>query len=376
MQSGARPSNNFDAVRLLVALCVLISHQRALSAMTEPDILHVFSLGGLGVAVFFAMSGFLVAQSWHADPHVLRFAAKRLLRIWPGLAVAVVLCAVVLGPLVTTLPWRDYFADPSFGQYFDNLRFSWRDQLPLRFEGSFLPTSINGSLWTIALELQCYVLLGLLGAAGLLRWPWLTLGLVLTAASLFAITEPRGQTLFLVGFGVFFFSGTAIHAFKLLESGRRLWWVLAACWALAGAALAVGRPLLALWLVVPVTALAVGNASTPYLRRVGRFGDLSYGTYIYAFPVQQTLIWLFKDRLSWTAVLALTVATTLALAFASWHLVEKRALRLKPYARRKGAAGPMAGAAASGGRPPGWASLSAAGDHTAAQADLAVVQHG
>ena len=349
MESGVRPNNNFDAVRLLVALCVLLSHQRALYAMPEPDILNVFSLGGLGVAIFFAMSGFLVAQSWQADPHVLRFAAKRLLRIWPGLAVAVVLCAVVLGPLVTTLPLRGYFADPSFGQYFDNLRFGWRDQLPLRFEGSFLPTSVNGSLWTIPLELQCYVLLGLLGAAGLLRWPWLILGLVLTAASLFAVAEARGQTLLLVGFGVFFFSGTAIHAFKLLESGRRLWWVLAACWSLAGAALTVGRPVLALWLVIPVTALAVGNASTPYLRRAGRFGDLSYGTYIYAFPVQQTLIWLFKDRLSWTAVFALTVATTLALAFASWHLVEKRALRLKPHARRKDAAPPLAGTALAEG---------------------------
>jgi peptidoglycan/LPS O-acetylase OafA/YrhL len=99
--------------------------------------------------------------------------------------------------------------------------------------------------------------------------------------------------------------------------------------------------------------LAVGNASTPYLRRAGRFGDLSYGTYIYAFPVQQTLIWLFKDRLSWTAVFALTVATTLALAFASWHLVEKRALRLKPQVRRKVAAPPVAGAALSEGRPGG-----------------------
>jgi peptidoglycan/LPS O-acetylase OafA/YrhL len=353
MESGARHHNNFDALRLLAALCVLISHQRALNAMLEPDILHVFSLGGLGVAVFFAMSGFLVAQSWHADPHVLRFAAKRLLRIWPGLAVAVVLCAVVLGPLVTTLPLPDYFADPSFGQYFDNLRFSWRDQLPLRFEGSFLPTSVNGSLWTIPLELQCYGLLGLLGVAGLLRWPWLILGLVLTAASLFGIAAPRGQALIVVGFGLFFFSGTAIHAFKLLEAGRRVWWVLAACWALAGAALTVDRPLLALWLVVPVTVLAVGNASTPYLRRAGRFGDLSYGTYIYAFPVQQTLIWLFKDRLSWTAVFALTVATTLALAFASWHLVEKRALRLKPQVRRKVAAPPVAGAALSEGRPGG-----------------------
>ena len=102
---------------------------------------------------------------------------------------------------------------------------------------------------------------------------------------------------------------------------------------LAAVALACARPLLALWLVLPVTVLVVGNASTPYFRRAGRFGDLSYGLYIYAFPVQQTLIWLFKDRLSWWSVLGLTLIVTFTLAFASWHLVEKWALRLKPSRR-------------------------------------------
>jgi peptidoglycan/LPS O-acetylase OafA/YrhL len=88
--------------------------------------------------------------------------------------------------------------------------------------------------------------------------------------------------------------------------------------------------LLALWLVLPVSVVLAGQAGTPVLRRAGRFGDLSYGLYIYAFPVQQTLIWQLKDQLSWGALLALTIATTTVLAFASWHLVEKRALRLKP----------------------------------------------
>ena len=73
--------NNFDSLRLTAALFVLVSHQHALTGLPEPSILNVHSLGGLGVLIFFSISGFLVAQSWQADPNLWRFSAKRLLRI-------------------------------------------------------------------------------------------------------------------------------------------------------------------------------------------------------------------------------------------------------------------------------------------------------
>jgi peptidoglycan/LPS O-acetylase OafA/YrhL len=99
-------------------------------------------------------------------------------------------------------------------------------------------------------------------------------------------------------------------------------------------ALLVGRPLLALWLVVAITVLLVGNASTPYLRRLGRFGDVSDGVSVLTrFPVQQPLIWLFGDVFFWWTVLGMAVVTTFAMALASRHLVEKSALRFKPSPR-------------------------------------------
>lgn len=66
------------------------------------------------------------------------------------------------------------------------------------------------------------------------------------------------------------------------------------------------------------------------MRATGRFGDPSYGLYIFAFPIQQTLIWLNHGRLGWMPLFLLTLLACFAAAFASWHLVEKRALRLKP----------------------------------------------
>ena len=125
------PKNNIDFIRMVAALFVLYSHQHALMGLPEPSVLGAHSLGGFGVLVFFSISGFLVAQSWHADPSFYRFALKRMLRIWPGMAVAVLLAALVLGPMVSTLPVREYYAHPLIGEYLLNLRFTVRDALPL-----------------------------------------------------------------------------------------------------------------------------------------------------------------------------------------------------------------------------------------------------
>lgn len=342
MQDSFHKQNNFDFIRVVAALCVVCSHQFALNGLREPSVLNVHSLGGFGVLLFFSISGFLVMQSWEADPNVLRFGVKRFLRIWPGFAVVITLTALVLGPCISTLSLQDYYAHPVVKDYFNNLQFSLRDQLPLTFVGNALPTAINGPIWTIPLEVKCYLALAVLGLTGLLRGKGLVTTL-LTAALVFvyAILEPRGDRIvnglqwvpeqrYLLEFGLFFFAGVIICKYKVTETRTRAITVLALCWLAAGIAFACDRVFLALWLVVPVTTLLIGTASTPYLRRTGRFGDISYGLYVYAFPVQQTLIWLYKDRLSWSMLFLVVLVVTTGLAFASWHAVEKRALRLKP----------------------------------------------
>lgn len=348
MHSGTHWRNNFDAIRLMAALAVLLSHQYALSGRPQPGAFGVQSLGSMGVAVFFAISGFLVAQSWEADPHAGRFAVRRLLRVWPGLAVVILLTVGVLGPAVSSLPPADYFAHPWTIEYLKNLQFNTKDRLPVRFEGSPLPTAPNGSLWTIPLELKCYLLLALAATGGLLRLRWVLLAALTAGAAVyfgpvpaadgwtapFHWTQDRRLPL---EFGLFFFAGTAFHVFRIQDNVATTRVAVVLGWVFAAAALAFGLPMLAIWLFTPVTVLALANAATPGLRAAGRFGDLSYGIYIYAFPVQQTLIWTLRDRMPWSALLLLTLATTLALAFASWHLVEKRALRLKPRRRPRAA---------------------------------------
>ncbi|MFO1253850.1 MAG: acyltransferase [Inhella sp.] len=293
--------DHFALLRMVAATLVLYSHQHALTGLPEPGVIGVHSFGGLGVVMFFAISGFLVAQSWQTDPHLLRFAWRRLLRIWPAFAVAVLLCVAVLGPLLTPLAWGEYWHDPRTSDYLKNLVFCLRGALPLSFEGNSLPFAINGSLWTIPLELQCYAVLAALGLAGALRRAWLVTLMAVALSVFYAGWQLRGEWLvqrwslvieqqYFIEFGAAFLIGVSLRL-QWPWASRHLLALSAGALALGVLAFAQGRPVLSFLLVVPLVTIVFGVQSWPVLRRFDRWGDLSFGTYLYAFPTQQTLIW-------------------------------------------------------------------------------------
>ncbi len=152
-------TNNFDFLRLLAAMMVLYSHQYALLGHAQPPALPGVSFGELGVCIFFSISGYLVTQIWTRDPNVIRFAAKRFLRIWPGLFIATCFCALVIGLIATDLPWLAYLRSPEMHGYFTSLRMKMQFSLPGVFLGIPFPRAINGSLWTIPPEVSCYIAL-------------------------------------------------------------------------------------------------------------------------------------------------------------------------------------------------------------------------
>lgn len=329
------PANNFDFLRLAAATAVLVSHQFALGGQPEPLWL-AFSWGGLGVLVFFAISGFLVAGSWHHDPHAGRFAARRLLRVWPGLAVACLLVALVLGPLVSPLAASDYFRHPETRHFLRILGlWSFDARLPGVFPGNPVAGSANGSLWTIPVEIRCYLALAALGLVGLMARRALFLAAYLAFAVWFFFLLKMGYDNPLrlqLQMGVVFF--TAVALFQL----REFWQPRPLVAAVAGAVLVpaawmAGWQELAFTLGLPLAAVLAGSVSTPLVRHAGRWGDVSYGVYIYAYPVQQTVVWLTANQLPPVQALALTLPLTLLLAGLSWHLVEKPALRWKDRLR-------------------------------------------
>jgi peptidoglycan/LPS O-acetylase OafA/YrhL len=330
INSPSTRANNFDAIRLIAAFFVLISHQYALNGQAEPRVFGSVTLGAFGVMVFFSISGFLVSQSWRQDPHPGRFLAKRFLRIWPGLAAFTLLAAFVLGPLVSTLNFQDYVKAPEFVEFFGNLKLvSIRYFLPGVFESNTFPKAINGSLWTIPIEVRCYLALLLLGSIGLARKPNLTtIGLIAFGTYYFAFSPD--PTHYQFHFGLFFFAGAWLDLFRK-EWESRATSVFAMICLLASGIYFAGAPRVALLVWIVSASVFAGSRSTPFVNRFGRFGDISYGIYVYAFAVQQTVLWLVGKQYPFMAGLWLAAVATTVCALLSWHLIEGPALRLKVY---------------------------------------------
>jgi peptidoglycan/LPS O-acetylase OafA/YrhL len=332
-----RTQNNFDFLRITAASLVLISHQFVLLGRPEPAIGNFHSIGGLGVLIFFSISGYLVAQSWERDPAPGRFLARRVLRIWPGLICVTALAALVLGPIVSTQAPQQYFTDPLVRRFFATLYMSMQNRLPGVFDSypaiANVNNYVNGSLWTLPAEVRWYMGLMVLGMAGLLnrRWPLLaiTAGLAVVVFGVLDV-QHSGTRTWSFEFGAFFLYGSCLHFHHdaIRRHGKAVLWTLALT---SAALLAIGHGYAALLVVLPPAVIAIGTASTPIIRRFGRFGDVSYGLYIYAFPVQQTFILLFGRQWSLPTLLFASAACTLVVAWLSWHFVERPALGLKRW---------------------------------------------
>lgn len=331
-------ANNLTALRWLAAGLVLYGHSFVFLGLPEPLFLQWVPLGPLGVYIFFAISGYLVSQSWQSDPHVLRFLQRRALRIFPGLVVCTLLSVVVLGPLLTTLDLATYFANEHTRGYFSNIALYITYHLPGVFANNRLPHAVNGSLWSLPVEFAMYLLLALLGLCRINKWGMALVALLFMAAnSLWALHTPEQVVLYRTDLrqvtfcGVYFFVGVAIQRF-----GLQRWFSLSNVFIALVLWLGFSSNRdhfnAAAWLVLPFVVLAFGLSKQALLSRLTPT-DYSYGIYIYAFPVQQTVasIW---PNLSLGPYLACVVVGTLALAAASWHWIEKPALSFKPKQRQ------------------------------------------
>jgi peptidoglycan/LPS O-acetylase OafA/YrhL len=327
--------DSFDLLRAAGALLVLVSHSFALTGRPEPAVPGVDSYGGLGVAIFFSISGYLIALSWQRDPRLYAFLVKRSLRIFPALAVVVLLAAFVLGPLVTRLPAGEYLASPDTWRYLRNIGLYISYPLPGVYEGLPHPRSVNGSLWTLPVEFAMYLIVALVGVLCRGRpWAYATAFALFAALAVAWVPAQASATVFyatdlryLAIFGTYYFAGASIAAYRLerrltAPALALLLLVLLATQWLPRVFTAV------LWIALPAAAVALGRSGNRVSAWLSARGDFSYGLYIYAFPVQQTLVMLWPNP-PILPYIAAVFAVTLALAVMSWHWIERPALGLK-----------------------------------------------
>ncbi len=337
-RSATLPHNNFHLVRLFAALMVLYSHAHTLAGLPEPLFLGYLPLGPVAVYIFFALSGNLVYQSFAADPHLGRFLVRRALRLFPALIVVTLLAILALGPLVSSLPADAYFANPATRFHLWNVALYPVYFLPGVFTEHHVANAVNGSLWSLPIEFLMYLSVPLsLGSRGLARI-WFALIFVVFAVLHFTWVWPStelsvfwGSDLRQVAMcGIFFAAGALIRACDL-ERYLKLDLLTGAGVLLLCGTIGHHAFFSAMWITLPLLVLGFGSSSNAIGRFIASRGDYSYGIYLYAFPVQQTLLWWQPGMAFWPFLLG-TIAITVALAALSWHLIEQPALRFKPRA--------------------------------------------
>jgi peptidoglycan/LPS O-acetylase OafA/YrhL len=333
MEPHAR-RGGFDTVRLLAALTVFHSHSFALAGLTEPRV-PGFTWGSAAVIVFFAISGYWIRRS-ALERSLASFAVARALRIAPGLFVC---CLVTIGlcALATSEVVDDYFRNPATWSWLRNALPFFLPQQPL-LPGVFEDGAYHhadGSLWTLPHEVFCYLLAGSAALFGRKGLQLAGAGAAIYAAVVLLDPQAGGMLQFtsqldrrwLAIFLAAFFLGGALN-----EASERSLACLVAVSALALLLTRHDPSLVAISAVGLFGGLAIWAGRTLDLDRVVTRGrDISYGVYIYAFPVEQLAARALPphDLASYLAYYAAALAATLLLAILSWRLVETPALAAK-----------------------------------------------
>jgi peptidoglycan/LPS O-acetylase OafA/YrhL len=328
-----RDKNNFDFVRFFAATLVLISHSFALTGNPKAEPLAVLSgyrtdLGHLAVIIFFIASGFLIAASWNNKPDFLRFINSRILRIIPGLAVVLLFC-ILIGSIITTVSSRTFYG--SAITFFIRNLFMYKGQGDLAgvFQQNVYGDAVNGSLWTLRIEFTCYLLIAAIGMIGALNkktaWVLWAITTVLAALNIHSPNLIKE----LLPLQAWFLAGTISYLHRDDAVNSTL--VCGAAILLIGAYITDD-----ILLISPAIAFILIKAI--YLRgplnSFGKYGDFSYGIYIYAFPIQQFFVYAFPG-IGWMENCILSFPMTLICAIASWHCVEKRCLAFKNISVRQ-----------------------------------------
>jgi len=338
--------NSIGFLRFLFAAMVLCSHSFTLGAF-GPEPLTTLSqgrdsLGGVALQCFFVLSGFLITRSYAGGGSLFRFLWHRVLRIMPAFWVCLVVTAVVFGPLhyfTLNHTLEHYFTTPSSGP----LSYVTRNSMLVMYQYDIfaMPIGIpdagafNGSLWSLEYEFRCYLYVAVVGVLGMLR-RFVTAGIVVVAALM--IVPMAAQNWPLVAAKVTWLGdGSMLRLMPSFFAGSLLYllrrWIVLNRWAATATCLVVIASLYVPALL-PLRPLALAYLvfwlayRLPFHRFEAR-GDFSYGFYIYAFPIQQTLALWRVHALGVVIYIVASAVLTLALAVASYHLVERPCMRLK-----------------------------------------------
>lgn len=321
--------NLFTLLRLCLSCGVLVGHHYQLSGFSPPSILGV-TIHILSVYCFFSISGFLIVQSYTRSSSLSQFFLKRLVRIAPGYYVSLFVVTFFVGPICTTVPLSAYFLSPQIYQFFlfngiGMIHF----YLPEVFTGNPVSAAVNGSIWSLPVEVILYLITPLYIKICSIR-RYLCFLLIGVHVGLFigvindVIILPVYYTIDLtqiVTCGMFYVAG-GLLTLRPKYLKVRIAALLISLLFLFSAVQPI--PSYIFYFALPYVVNSFGAARLSVGRKIPAF-DYSYGIYLYAFPIQQALISLFPE-LTFLVGIILALFLTTVLASMSWHLVEARLL--------------------------------------------------
>jgi peptidoglycan/LPS O-acetylase OafA/YrhL len=340
--------NNIDALRLTLAVLVILSHSYPLGSGSEehePLVIATrgqLTMGGLAVDWFFVLSGFLITQSWERINAFWPFMLKRAKRIYPGFLVAVAVCSWLIVPFIAGVGGKTFSLSHLLAFLHSTPRLLAPDY-GRAFAHNVYPLAVNGSLWSIPYEFWCYIGVAMLGLVGLLRHrAWVASLFAATilihlAFEMLRVTSGGGILGLVFGYPPFwarllplYLAGVVFYQYRerLRPNGK------GALVALLCLAIAARIPH-GLVLVLPTagTYLLFYLAFTQrvQLHNFAKHGDISYGVYLYAFPIQQSIVSLAGGRMEPMKLFLCALPVTLLAGAISWYAVERHFLiRSKP----------------------------------------------
>ncbi len=299
--------NNFNIIRFMAAIMVMAGHMAYIGGYSLP-ILWGQGIQSLGVKIFFLIGGYLISKSWLSDPNPLRYSIKRIFRIFPALIIYTVIAAYVVGPLLSDLPMREYYMNPQVSYYLKNILLYPVYVLPGVFSNNPYPNAVNGSLWTLPVEVSLYILvpciLTLIGANKKNKKSFVFLIMItglLCAAQILRLKKYPDWFLVIYGTDIasalelipWYFIGM-VFTYPCVQKKLNLQVasILLLCLSCLNANSVCYEMLR--YIIFSYFIFSFSLAEKPYFSRMFVKHEISYGIYLYGFFVQQIIVFVFK----------------------------------------------------------------------------------
>ncbi|MNG74170.1 Acyltransferase family protein [compost metagenome] len=328
--------NGFTLIRILSATLVLFTHCYVVLGYNHGDILErngYIGLSKIGLDTFFVISGFLVTQSLFRSDNMSIFIAKRAARLLPALVILILITVFIVGPILSTSP--SYFSSPETWKYLSlSFIFSSSRVLPGVFEGNPVDV-VNGSLWSLPLEVTCYAVISILFAMRVLNKKNLSILLLVMLTLHLNDTFNREylylyiQTILANELGYLFLFGSFLSLFKINNNFNSMLIAAPILIILIGFVFYGGnwhRYAFFYLLLWPITIILICIKLTRF-DWLNKY-DISYGVYIYGFLCQQILVTYFPNINSVTLFFIASVLFSYSAGYLSWVFIEKPTIKL------------------------------------------------